>query len=49
MTNEYEVAAVIELGQAQEVVLGEKRLQQVLDSVTQEFGTLYIEETADND
>ena len=49
MTNEYEVASVIELGNAQEVVLGQKRAELAKDVLTQDFGTLYIEETADND
>jgi hypothetical protein len=39
MTNEYEVAAVIELGKAQDVVLGEKVKRNALDSVTSEPGT----------
>ena len=39
MTNEYEVAAVIELGKAQDVVLGEKVQRNTLDSVTTEPGT----------
>ena len=43
MTNEYEVATVIELGKAQDVVLGEKIVAQQVDSQTLEFGTLYIE------
>ena len=47
MTNEYEVAAVIELGNAHEVVLGEKVVQQTRDLLTGEFGTLYIEATDD--
>ena len=45
MTNEYEVAAVIELGKAQDVVLGEKQEQLVVDSQTLEFGTRYIPAT----
>ena len=43
MTNEYEVATVIELGKAQDVVLGEKIVEQTVDSQTLEFGTQYIE------
>jgi hypothetical protein len=39
MTNEYEVAAVIELGEAHDVVLGEKRQRNDVDSVTLEPGT----------
>ena len=42
MTNEYEVADVIELGKAQDVVLGEKETAQVVDSLTTEFGMRYI-------
>ena len=45
MTNEYEVAAVIELGKAQDVVLGEKQELDVVDSQTLEFGTRYIPAT----
>jgi len=45
MTNEYEVANVIELGNAEEVVLGEKELVEVVDSQTLEFGTRYIPAT----
>jgi hypothetical protein len=47
MTNEYEVAAVVELGKAEDVVLGEKKLQNVFDSLTGEFGTRYIVATDD--
>jgi hypothetical protein len=39
MTNEYEVAAVIDLGEAHDVVLGEKRAENAIDSVTLEPGT----------
>ena len=49
MTNEYEVAAVIELGKAQDVVLGEKQVAQELDSLTGERGTHYDIVTDDND
>ncbi len=45
MTNEYEVAAVIELGKAQDIVLGEKVEDSAIDSVTLEFGTRYIPAT----
>ena len=41
MTNEYEGAAVIDLGEAQDVVLGEKRERSVIDSVTLEPGTFF--------
>ncbi|HEY0763517.1 MAG TPA: hypothetical protein VGD61_14190 [Pyrinomonadaceae bacterium] len=47
MTNEYEVAAVIELGKAEDIVLGEKRDEEVLDSLTSEFGQRYIPATED--
>lgn len=47
MTNDYEVAAVIELGKAQDVVLGEKREENVVDSQTLELGTRYIPATDD--
>ncbi len=50
MTNEYEVAAAIELGNAQDVVLGEKVVElQARDILTLELGTIYIEATVDND
>ena len=42
MTNEYEVAAVIELGNAHDVVLGQKEPAQVFDSLDGEFGMRYI-------
>ena len=42
MTNEYEVASVIELGQAKDVVLGEKVVAQDVDSLTNEPGMRYI-------
>jgi hypothetical protein len=45
MTNEYEVAAVIELGKAQDIVLGEKVESGSIDSLTLEFGTRYIPAT----
>lgn len=47
MTNEYEVAAVIELGKAEDIVLGEKRDEEVPDSLTSEFGQRYIPATED--
>ncbi len=49
MTNQYEVAGVGELGKAQAVVLGEKHPAEAMDSLTGEFGSLYIEATDDND
>ena len=49
MNNEYEVAAVIELGKAHDVVLGEKREENVVDSQTLELGSRYIPSTDDND
>ena len=45
MNNEYEVAAVIELGKAQDIVLGEKLVDGAIDSVTLEFGTRFIPST----
>jgi hypothetical protein len=45
MTNEYEVAAVIELGKAEDVVLGQKKEENVLDSQTLEHGMRYIPAT----
>jgi hypothetical protein len=47
MTNEYEVAAVIELGAAQDVVLGQKSLVQGFDTLTSEPGMEYIESLQD--
>ena len=41
MTNEYEGAAVTELGNAEDVVLGEKYVDWTIDSLTAEFGTRY--------
>jgi hypothetical protein len=49
MTNEYEVAAVIELGNAQDVVLGQKIVDNALDSLDGSRGTRYIVATEDND
>ena len=49
MTNEYELATVIELGNAEQVVLGEKENVQVLDTMTLEFGSRWNEELDDND
>jgi len=45
MTNEYEVAAVIELGKAQDIVLGEKVVDMAIDSVTLEPGERFIPAT----
>ena len=45
MTNEYEVAAVIELGEAHDVVLGEKEVANTFDSVSLEWGTRFIPAT----
>ena len=42
MTNEYEVAAVIEIGNVKDVVLGEKNSAPELDSLTSEFGMRYV-------
>ena len=47
MTNEYEVANVIELGKAEDIVLGEKKIAQVVDSLTSQFGSRYNPETED--
>lgn len=49
MTNGYEVAAVIEVGKAQDVVLGVKVQAPFFDAITGEFGTLFIFELDDND
>ena len=47
MTNEYEVAAVTELGPAQDVVLGEKSSELGFDTLTQEQSLVYIEAMGD--
>ena len=47
MTNEYEVAAVIELGKAEDIVLGEKVAEEVIDSLTSEFGMRFKPSTED--
>lgn len=49
MINEYEVAAVVELGKAQDVVLGQKIVDQTLDSLDNSQGTRYIVATDDNE
>jgi len=41
MTNEYEVAAITELGKAEDVVLGLKYIDWTFDSLTFEFGTRF--------
>ena len=47
MNNEYEVAAVIELGTAQAVVLGQKSDVQAFDTLTGELSVRYIESLED--
>ncbi|HXR99256.1 MAG TPA: hypothetical protein VN724_01760 [Pyrinomonadaceae bacterium] len=47
MTNEYEGAVVVELGKAEDIVLGEKLMEEVVDSVTFEWGTRFIPATED--
>ena len=49
MTNEYELATAIELGKAEQVVLGEKEDRQVLDTMTLEFGSRWNVDLDDND
>jgi len=49
MTNEYEVAVVIELGNAQDVVLGQKIVDSAVDGLDGTLGTRYIVVTDDND
>ena len=41
MTNSYEVATIIELGDAQDVILAQKVVRMVIDSMTLEFGTYW--------
>ena len=47
MNNEYEVAAVIELGSAQDVVLGEKSEELGFDTLTSELSFKYIQAMED--
>jgi len=47
MTNEYEVAAVTELGAAQDVVLGLKSDELGFDNLTHEQGLIYVDATGD--
>ena len=47
MSNEYDVADVIELGKAQDIVLGDKIIDGGIDSQTLEFGTRFIPDTDD--
>ncbi|HET6979417.1 MAG TPA: hypothetical protein VFI24_24000 [Pyrinomonadaceae bacterium] len=49
MTNEYEVAAVIELGKVQDVVLGQKIVDNALDSLDGSQGTRFVVALEDND
>ena len=42
MTNNYEVAEIIELGRAQDIVLGDKIVDDYMDSVTFELGQRVI-------
>ncbi|HEV8431105.1 MAG TPA: hypothetical protein VGQ41_24590 [Pyrinomonadaceae bacterium] len=47
MINDYSRAVAIELGNAQDIVLGEKVDSMVIDNQTLEFGTRYIPATDD--
>jgi hypothetical protein len=47
MNNEYEVAAVIELGTAQAVVLGQKTDELAFDTLTNELSVKYIQSLQD--
>jgi len=47
MINNYEGAEIIELGKAQDIVLGEKILDEAMDSVTSEWGFRFIVATDD--
>jgi hypothetical protein len=49
MTNEYEVATIIELGKAQDVVLGEKVISSLPDPVTGEPNLFPDPATNDNE
>ena len=41
MTNNYEIATAVELGNVQDMVLGEKTLRLAIDCMTLEFGTYW--------
>jgi hypothetical protein len=47
MTNEYEVPVVVELAKAEDIVLGEKRDEEVVDSLTSDWGLRFIPSTED--
>jgi len=47
MSNNYEIATIIELGNAQDMVLGEKRIAEEWEFPTLEFGGRYIPELND--
>ncbi len=47
MNNDYEVAAVIELGAAEAIVLGQKSDVQAFDTLTGELSVRYIESMED--
>lgn len=44
MINDYKQAAVIELGRAQDLVLGNKEIAQAIDGITGTAGTLVIDQ-----
>ena len=47
MINDYSSATVIEFGNAQDIILGEKWICWCIDSLTLEFGTRFCPETSD--
>jgi len=47
MINDYEVATILELGEAQEVVRGDKEIAEEVESLTLEFGLRWIPATDD--
>jgi hypothetical protein len=47
MTNDYRSAAVIEIGNAQDIVMGEKPICGCIDNLTLEFGNRFNPETND--
>jgi len=49
MINQYESADVLELGRAQDIVLGNKMFCNCMDIVTGQYGTWAIDDLSDED
>ena len=47
MTNEYEFPLIVELGKAEDIILGEKRMEETVDSLTSDWGMRFIPSTED--